>query len=88
MPLYNDLTRQISDKWAERLLPGQSQDVPLRRMFTWTAVTGSALGLTQILLVTGTCASSLRNTPGRTAPQIRLSRSTLCCPESAFHASM
>ena len=29
------------------------KDVPLRRMFLWTAVFGTALGLTQLVLITG-----------------------------------
>lgn len=31
-----------------------SQDVPLRKMFFWTSVVGTGLGLTQLVLVTGT----------------------------------
>lgn len=38
------------------------KDVPLRRMFLWTAVLGTGLGLTQLILITGTvpptCPSS------------------------------
>lgn len=30
------------------------KDVPLRRMFLWTAVLGTGLGLTQLILITGT----------------------------------
>jgi len=29
------------------------KDVPLKKMFFWTAITGTALGLTQLLLITG-----------------------------------
>ena len=29
------------------------KDVPLRRMFLWTALLGTGLGLTQLLLITG-----------------------------------
>jgi hypothetical protein len=34
-------------------LCGCLQEVPLRRMFFWTAVLGTALGLTQLVLITG-----------------------------------
>jgi BT1 family len=29
------------------------KDVPLRRMFLWTALLGAGLGMTQLLLITG-----------------------------------
>lgn len=29
------------------------KDVPLRKMFLWTAVVGTGLGMTQVLLITG-----------------------------------
>ena len=46
-------TRLSCSRGSSALFLHDPQDVPLRRMFTWTAVIGSALGLTQILLVTG-----------------------------------
>lgn len=32
------------------------KDVPLTKMFFWTAVLGTGLGLTQLILITGSCA--------------------------------
>ncbi len=29
------------------------KDVPLRKMFLWTSVVGTGLGMTQVLLITG-----------------------------------
>lgn len=60
LPGYNLLCCNLESCREHLLIVGVGvyntllKDVPLRRMFLWTAILGAALGSTQLILITGT----------------------------------
>ena len=47
------LARSVAALLGVGLYNAYLKDVPLRKMFSWSAILGAALGLTQLMLVTG-----------------------------------